>query len=35
MGYSEKIVAFDIWCQKCKHRSKDKNQEPIYWEERR
>ena len=29
MEYHEKIVAFDIWCPKCKHRNKDENQEPC------
>lgn len=30
MEYSEKIVRFDIWCPKCKHRNKAENEEPCY-----
>lgn len=29
MENREKIVAFDIWCQKCKHREKKEEQEPC------
>lgn len=29
MDSKEKIVAFDIWCPKCKHRDKKENQQPC------
>lgn len=29
MENREKIVAFDIWCPKCKHREKKEEQEPC------
>ena len=28
--YAEKIVRFDIWCPKCKHRNKAENEAPCY-----
>ena len=30
MEQKEKIVAFDIWCPKCKHRDKSESQDPCY-----
>lgn len=29
MDSKEKIVAFDIWCPKCKHRDKKEHQQPC------